>query len=673
MKKISILCYCIIALAAFAAWAPDVLAMSSFESPGAEGLSCSDCHPALANSGPGDANHVAHGEPTGQDCASCHVGSFNDPPIGVNCTRCHGRAQDAGGDGLSAGEGRGLRQHHQNSGASDCGLCHSDATGPVGVGEDVPPAFYPGVGAVPLDPCDGSEESFPSNTVSLDNDGDLLTDGADPDCAPPAECGNGIIEAGEECDDGNILDGDCCSANCTFEAAGSPCPDGEFCNGDETCDGAGACQAGTPVDCSDGVGCTDDSCDEVNDVCVNAPNDANCPDDGLFCNGTEFCDAELDCTSTGDPCPVGTVCNEGTDTCDPAEECGNGIVEGNEECDDGNLLDGDCCSANCTFEAAGSPCPDGQFCNGDETCDGAGTCQAGTPVDCDDGVGCTVDSCDEVNDVCVNTPDDAACDDGQFCNGAEICDPDLDCQPGTPVDCDDGVGCTDDSCDEDADACVNVPNDANCPDDGLFCNGMEFCDAQNDCSSTGDPCPMGTVCIEETGTCDPVAGCGDGIVDPGEECDDGNTMDGDCCSANCTFEPAGSPCPDGEFCNGEETCDGAGTCIAGTPVDCDDGIDCTVDSCDEVNDTCVNTPNDNNCPDDGLFCTGQEICDPVIGCVSTGDPCPAGTTCNEDTDSCDQVDNKVTICHKGKKTKSVNVDAVPAHLAHGDTLGACPE
>jgi len=53
----------------------------------------------------------------------------------------------------------------------------------VGVGENVPPAFYPGVGAVPLDPCDGSEEGFPSNTVSLDNDGDLLTDGADPDCA----------------------------------------------------------------------------------------------------------------------------------------------------------------------------------------------------------------------------------------------------------------------------------------------------------------------------------------------------------------------------------------------------------------------------------------------------------------------------------------------------------
>jgi hypothetical protein len=38
---------------------------------------------------------------------------------------------------------------------------------------------------------------------------------------------------------------------------------------------------------------------------------------------------------------------------------------------------------------------------------------------------------------------DADCDDGQFCNGAETCDTDTGtCLPGTPVDCDDGVGCT---------------------------------------------------------------------------------------------------------------------------------------------------------------------------------------------------------------------------------------
>jgi cysteine-rich repeat protein len=32
-------------------------------------------------------------------------------------------------------------------------------------------------------------------------------------------------------------------------------------------------------------------------------------------------------------------------------ECGDGILEGDEQCDDGNLADGDCCSSTCELEA----------------------------------------------------------------------------------------------------------------------------------------------------------------------------------------------------------------------------------------------------------------------------------------------------------------------------------
>ena len=32
----------------------------------------------------------------------------------------------------------------------------------------------------------------------------------------------------------------------------------------------------------------------------------------------------------------------------------------------------------------------------------------------------------------------------------------------------------------------------------------------------------------------------------------------------------------------------------------------------------------------------------------------------------------VTVCHKGNVTLTLGVDAVSAHLRHGDTLGACP-
>jgi cysteine-rich repeat protein len=35
----------------------------------------------------------------------------------------------------------------------------------------------------------------------------------------PSVCGNGAVEAGEECDDGNIVAGDGCSAQCAFESA----------------------------------------------------------------------------------------------------------------------------------------------------------------------------------------------------------------------------------------------------------------------------------------------------------------------------------------------------------------------------------------------------------------------------------------------------------------------
>jgi len=85
----------------------------------------------------------------------------------------------------------------------------------------------------------------------------------------------------------------------------------------------------------------------------------------------------------------------------PAGECVT-----NADCTDGNICTTDTCNASsvCVHTNNTLPCADGLFCNGSEVC-GGGSCQPGTPVNCDDGVSCTADSCNETTDAC----DHASC------------------------------------------------------------------------------------------------------------------------------------------------------------------------------------------------------------------------------------------------------------------------
>lgn len=61
---------------------------------------------------------------------------------------------------------------------------------------------------------------------------------------------NGVVEAGEECDDGNTINGDCCSANCTLES----CDDGDDCTTGDKCNTRGQC-VGTPRVCNSPGAC----------------------------------------------------------------------------------------------------------------------------------------------------------------------------------------------------------------------------------------------------------------------------------------------------------------------------------------------------------------------------------------------------------------------------------
>jgi cysteine-rich repeat protein len=76
-----------------------------------------------------------------------------------------------------------------------------------------------------------------------------------------------------------------------------------------------------------------------------------------------------------------------------APDCGNGIVDPGETCDDGNIRKNDCCGADCIWEGTDVSCDDGDVCTVDDLCDGAGTCISGDVDPCDDDNLCSVDSC----------------------------------------------------------------------------------------------------------------------------------------------------------------------------------------------------------------------------------------------------------------------------------------
>ena len=160
-----------------------------------------------------------------------------------------------------------------------------------------------------------------------------------------AICGDGIIEQGEQCDDGNTQSGDGCSATCQKEAVcgngvvekGEQCDDGNTQSGDGC---SATCQK--EAVCGNGVVEKGEQCDDGNtqsgDGCS-----ATCQKEAVCGNGVvekgEQCDDGN--TQSGDGCSA---------TCQKEVVCGNGVVEKGEGCDDGNTQNGDGCSATCKVE-----------------------------------------------------------------------------------------------------------------------------------------------------------------------------------------------------------------------------------------------------------------------------------------------------------------------------------
>ena len=177
-------------------------------------------------------------------------------------------------------------------------------------------------------------------------------------CTVNEQCSEGTCKPGGglDCGDSNHCTNDGCdpAIGCTHLANTAPCDDGNSCTMGETC-ADGACGLGLALTCNDGNPCTDDACDGLVG-CTYTPNAALC-DDGDACTTTDQCSGG-GCVGGPPPdCDDGDVCTE--DSCAPDSGCqqlplspccSNGAVEEGETCDDGNLEDGDGCSAECQLE-----------------------------------------------------------------------------------------------------------------------------------------------------------------------------------------------------------------------------------------------------------------------------------------------------------------------------------
>ncbi|MCD6497432.1 MAG: Ig-like domain-containing protein [Deltaproteobacteria bacterium] len=175
-------------------------------------------------------------------------------------------------------------------------------------------------------------------------------------CTGGANCGNGTVDAGEDCDGTNLDSKTCadagkfvggtlsCNANCHFDTS--------------------LCQAGE--NCGNGLVDQGEECDSTN------LDSKTCADVGAFGGGTLSC--------AGD-------CTFDTTLCEASNPCGNGLIDQGEECDGTNLNDTTCadigtfqsgdlsCADDCTFittACSTDPDPSQQIAAARATADGTG-------------------------------------------------------------------------------------------------------------------------------------------------------------------------------------------------------------------------------------------------------------------------------------------------------------
>jgi hypothetical protein len=325
---------------------------------------------------------------------------------------------------------------------------------------------------------------------------------------------------------------------------------------------------------------------------------------------------------------------------DSVDNCGNGLIEGTEECDGSNLGEETCvtqgfvggslgCQADCTFDTSlctGGPVCGDNIAEGTEVCDGtdlAGEdCASqgftggtlGCLADCS---GFDISSCTGCGNDVVEPPEQC---DGVDLQGLDCTDfvvftgGTLACTPECTFDT---SGCTGPVCGdniaEGAEVCDGTDlgfwTGLTCEDAGftggtLACNAT--CDNFDATACTGGP--AGWTCdVFYYGTFDG-CDCGCGVLDP--DCIDGTVGSCEFCGAPGSCSPLGLDCPgdidpaQNWLCEGGTAVCGDG--VAEPPEQCDggdvQGLDCTDFGFTEGTLAC------NNCTFDTSACTGGPVC-----------------------------------------------------------------
>lgn len=169
----------------------------------------------------------------------------------------------------------------------------------------------------------------------------LLFSGCSDDDGGGPECGNGQIDAQEECDGSNL--------------GGRVCTDvGNYVGGTLSCTGQcwfDTSQCTPPANCGNGQIDTGEECDGSN------LNNQTCSDVGNYTGGTLACNND---------------CTFDVSQCTSSGNCGNGQIDSGEECDGSNLNNQTCsdvgsytggtlsCNDDCSFNV--SQCTSDAFC-----------------------------------------------------------------------------------------------------------------------------------------------------------------------------------------------------------------------------------------------------------------------------------------------------------------------